>query len=225
MEWTDEADTKLRQYLARPGYDIPVGLGSKEAACSMAAINLSLGFVLTDEPPDCMSEVIGRWIVAVQDRMPDGTRNSPGWRELLPLAAGTGREHETERIDMVLNWMFGTTLPLLQPLADERGFGILWRSMCVKRTEGAAVAARYAAWDSSSWSAAAASYAAEHALRSYHAAKVNLLASTDDSPPLFESGWATDAAQVVTVAIAIDKCAWGRVDPIGLLRKMIYLKP
>jgi hypothetical protein len=70
---------------------LPSGLGTEESACSIAAINLALTGELTDDIPDCMSEVIGRWIIPTQDAMPAELRNSPRWKSLLPLAAGTGQ--------------------------------------------------------------------------------------------------------------------------------------
>ena len=88
--------------------------------------------------------------------MPAEIRNSGAWRELLPLAAGTGRSHEAERTAMVLHWMWGTALPLVQPLADARGFGTAWRQMTTDRTASAAHAAALA-------SAAYAANAAAHA--------------------------------------------------------------
>ena len=76
--------------------EIPRGLGTEEAACSVAAINLALSGELTDRVPECMSPIIGRWIIGVQDRMPAEIRNSQEWRELLPFAAGTGRDRDFE---------------------------------------------------------------------------------------------------------------------------------
>ena len=46
------------------------GVGTKESACSIAAINLALSGELTDRIPVCMSVVIGKWIIGVQDEMP-----------------------------------------------------------------------------------------------------------------------------------------------------------
>jgi len=87
-----------------------------------------------------MSEVIGKWIIRVQDAMPAEMRNSDRWKNLLPLAAGTGREHEQERLQIILNWMWGTVLPSLQPLADKQGFGETWRQMTEERSAEAAMA-------------------------------------------------------------------------------------
>lgn len=117
---------------------LPVGKGTEDEACSVAAINLALTGVLTDEIPECMSEVVGKWIIGVQDAMPDQMRNSVEWKRLLPQAAGTGRFRERERLDIIQEWMWGTVLPSLQGLADERGFGVEWERMTTERTEAAA---------------------------------------------------------------------------------------
>ena len=122
-----------------------VGLGDEESACSIAAINLALTGKLTDQVPDCMSKVIGKWIVRIQDEMPESIRNSPRWRALLPLAAGTGREREQERTEIIMNWVWGTVLPTLTPVAEKGGFGIEWAKMLAERTHEAAEAAAAAA--------------------------------------------------------------------------------
>ena len=121
---------------------LPSGLGDEHAACSIAAINLALSGKLTDDIPPCMSEVIGKWIIKVQDSMPDTMRNSERWKQLLPRAAGTGRAKEKERLAIILDWMWITVLPTIQPLADDRGFGTEWKRLTTERTEAAAAAAR-----------------------------------------------------------------------------------
>ena len=144
--WSTEADQRLRRYLHRDGYQIPKGLGTREAACSIAAINLALTGKLSDDIPECMSEVIGTWILDIQDGIPDVLRNSPEWKELLPLAAGTGREQEQERAEIIMDWLWGTVLPYVQPTADKGGFGGEWQAMCNDRTAEAAREAEEAAW-------------------------------------------------------------------------------
>ena len=114
---TAEQREKIRDYVTT--HHIPQGLGSEEAACSVAAINLALTGELTDKIPNCMSPVIGQWIIRIQDSMPDSMRNSDEWKALLPLAAGTGREKEAERRDMIMGWMWGA-LENLQPVADRK---------------------------------------------------------------------------------------------------------
>jgi hypothetical protein len=128
---TLEQQTAIAAKLA--SMHLPSGLGDEHAACSIAAINLALSGELTDDIPPCMSKVIGKWIIGVQDAMPADMRNSGRWKSLLPLAAGTGRDKEKERLAIILDWMWGTVLPTLQPLADARGFGREWQTMTTER--------------------------------------------------------------------------------------------
>ena len=173
---------------------LPAGLGDEHSACSIAAINLALTGELTGDIPDCMSEVIGRWVINVQDSMPDEMRNSDRWKILLPLAAGTGREKEQERLALVLDWMWGTVLPTLQPLADEEGFGAEWKRMTEERTAEAAAAAADAAADAAAaWAAEAAAWAA-----------------------------ATEAATAAAwVATDAGQDSWEAFDPCALLDRLI----
>ena len=53
--WTQEADARLRDYLA--SHELVDGIGTEESACSIAAINLALTAELTDTIPKCMSKV------------------------------------------------------------------------------------------------------------------------------------------------------------------------
>lgn len=191
------------------GRTIVSGLGTAAAACSVASINLALTGRLTDEIPDCMSQVIGRWIIRVQDAMPAEMRNSGEWRRLLPLAAGTGREHERERRDLVLDWMWGV-LSILQPLADRQGFGDPWRLMCELRTAEAAYEAGQAALDADSAYVIAA--IAADAEAAYRAA---------DSAAHAEAAYR--AAETAAAADARDADAgiWRKTDPVGLLGRLV----
>ena len=141
--FTPEMAQKLESYLA--SHELPNGLGTAERACSVAAINLAISGKLTDKIPDCMSRVVGRWIISVQDAMPHEMRNSTEWKSLLPLAAGTGRSLEKERAKVALDWMWDVVLPVLQPMADAGGYGYAWGAMCVEKTPAAANAANAAA--------------------------------------------------------------------------------
>ena len=185
--------------------NIPAGVGSKENACSIAAINLALSGKLTDEIPDCMSLVIGKWIIKIQDSAPADLRNSERWRRLLlPLAAGTGRGREAERSSVALEWMWSAVLPQLQPLADRHGFGELWRKMSDLRTRAAAYAATSAAAASAAYAAdASAASAADAAASAAYAA--------------------TSAAASYADAAAADADFWHSVDPCGCLERMINL--
>jgi hypothetical protein len=155
---THEEEQQIVEWLA----DHPTltqGVGTEEAACSVAAWNLALTGTLTDKIPDCASEVIGRWIIGVQDSCPpEHCRRDTEWLRLLPLAAGTGRAHEAERLAIVLDWMLGTVLPSVQRVADKNEFGEQWRVICTVRTHAAGNAA-YLAW----YAGNAARYAADAA--------------------------------------------------------------
>ena len=199
---TQGEEQKIADWLAEHP-TLAKGVGSAESACSVAAWNLALTGTLTDKIPDCASEVIGRWIIVVQDSCPpEHGRGHPEWLRLLPLAAGTGRAHEAERLAIVMDWMWGTVLPSLQPLADRRGFGEQWRVMCETRTAYAArCAAAYVAW-----SAADAADAARDAAR-------------DAADAARYAAHAADAAHVAAYAVESD--AWATFAPVDVLRKLI----
>ena len=140
--------TKIQEQAIRDkvnGVTLDSGMGTVESPCSIAAINLALSGILTDDIPDCMSNVIGKWIVIIQDSMPTAIRNSDEWKQLLPYAAGTGRYKEKARIYIILDWMWKKVLPTLQEVANSKNFGGTWQGMLDKKTAGAARAAYAAA--------------------------------------------------------------------------------
>lgn len=120
---SNEAQQSIRDFLK--GHTLSRGVGNKESACSIAAINLALDGRLTDEIPNCMSQIIGNWIIRVQDSMPDEIRNGDEWRNLLPFAAGTGRKSERARLEAILNW-YWELMPEGQEAADRFGIGVMW---------------------------------------------------------------------------------------------------
>ena len=200
--WTDTHAAKLRDYLAT--HELPNGLGSEESACSIAAINLALTGTLTDTIPSCMSLVIGRATIILQDAMPAEMRNSARYKAWLTTAAGTGRDNESERLAVMIEWMWSTVLPELQDVADTQGFGVEWREMCEKRTPDAAYAARAAAY--------AARAAAEAAYAAYAAADAAARAAARAAHAAARAAHAADAAAYADF--------WDRVDPIGVLERM-----
>ena len=232
------------------GMHIPSGLGTEDEACSVAAINLALTGELTAEIPACMSLVIGNWILDVQDAMSDAMRNGADWRYLLPLAAGTGRDHEQQRIDIILDWMWDA-LALVQPTADEEGFGNEWRTMCTERTPdavaNAAEAAKRAAY-AASRAANRAAYAAasraanraEYAAANRAAAKAADMAYAAGNAAI--AAKAAKAADMANAAEAAKRAAyaanraakraanrayaenfdfWQQINPPALLLKLI----
>lgn len=152
---TTEQQAKIEALVQQ--MELTRGVGTEESACSVAAINLALTGELTDKIPDCMSEVTGKWIIGIQDRMPSEMRNSSEWKRLLPLAAGTGRTKESERLSIIMDWMW-ESLKLIQPFADAKGFGEKWAAMCVEKSHAAACAA-----DAATYAANAAACAANAA--------------------------------------------------------------
>jgi hypothetical protein len=196
---TPAQQAAIAAYLA--GRHIPAGVGSLESACSIAAINLALTGRLTDEIPACMSLVVGRWIIVIQDAMPDAMRNGEPWRALLPRAAGTGRAHEAQRLAIILDWMWRTVLPQLQAMADAGGYGAEWARMCSERTEAAA---RAAAWAAEAAGAAWAAWAAWAAAGAARAAA--------------RAAWA--AAEAAARA-ANQQAFWLAVDPPALLARLV----
>jgi hypothetical protein len=193
---TAEQDQAIRQYLATCKL-LSQGLGTNDEPCSIAAINLALTGELTDRIPECMSPVIGKWIITIQDAVPHEMRNSPEWKALLPLAAGTGRGHEQQRIELILDWMWETVLAALQPVANQQGFGDEWSAMLIERSERATDAAVTAA--SAADSASTITSAAHAAARAAYAAD------------------AADAA----AAAAIQPDSWQQFNPCGLLKQLI----
>jgi hypothetical protein len=192
------------------GMHLSSGLGDEHSACSIAAINLALYGRLTDEIPGCMSEVIGRWVIVVQDAMPGALRNSARWKSLLPLAAGTGREQEQERLDIILDWMWDIVLPSLQPLADQHGFGAQWQKMTTERTAESANAAANAAAG-----VARATWAAEEAARAeVEAARAEVEAAV--AATTWVTAWAAEAAEA-------EAEAWENFDPCELLERLIKI--
>jgi hypothetical protein len=219
---TTEDFKKIADFLE--GRHIPAGLGTVAEACSIAAINLALTGRLTDTIPECMSPVVGKWIIKVQDAMPDDLRNSAAWKELIPFAAGTGRANEAERRAIILDWMWGTVLPTLQPIADKRGFGDAWKAMTEGRTRALAVAARTSARAVGD-AAVAAAYVADAAANAANAAAVAAVAAAYAADAADANAANADAADAnaANAADAVRRPAWSTFDPAGLLQRLISL--
>jgi hypothetical protein len=214
---TIEQQTAIAAKLA--SMHLPSGLGDEESACSIAAINLALTGKLTDDIPDCMSEVIGKWIIKVQDSMPDDMRNSERWKQLLPRAAGTGRAKEKERLAIILDWMWGTVLPTLQPLADKQGFGRAWQTMTTERTLEAAEAAASAAAASPAVAGVAAAAAWVAVTATYAAAAAAATATARAADAAYAAEDTADASDAAAWAAWAD--VWQTCDPCGLLERLI----
>jgi len=189
------------------GMKLPRGMGDEHNACSIAAINLALSGRLTDAVPDCMSAVIGDWIIQVQDAMPHKMRNSKAWKSQLPLTAGTGRDHEWERLALIKDWLWTVVLPYLQPVADAGKYGKDWRVMYELRTLGAAMQAAKAAKAVKAFDAVGAADAT--------------WAVISATPSPRAADYAAMAATNVVKKSGDPKKAWSHFDPCGLLAKLV----
>ncbi len=109
--------------------------GEKPNACSIAAINLALTGLVSDDVPACMDDYLGGWIIQVQDELDDKTRNSKEWRRLLPYAAGTAGDSASTkaRQDAYNDYVWEVVLPLLvTPRVEQVGdpkFSALWKKV------------------------------------------------------------------------------------------------
>ena len=222
----EDAPELIREHLKR--HQLCHGVGDEETMSSIVAINLAINGERTFSIPDCMSLAMGRWIIYIQEAIPIDILNGDGWRNLLPLAAVTGRNHEKEIALVAFDWMWDVVIPQLQGLADCRGFGDEWRAMCSYRTAAAAyeaassadraakayvdVTAAYGDDDSDAAAAAARAVA-------YAAARAVAYAS-----PRAYAARAADAARAASAANAANAASadfWRNVDPTKALRKMI----
>ena len=226
--FTYAAQARLKRYLNRPGYIIPSGLGEKHSACSVAAINLAINGELTDSIPDCMSRVIGRWIIEVQDRMPSELRNSERWKTALVYAPGTGRHYEDERTNMLLDWMWRTVLPAGQPVADKHGFGEKWRHMCEQRTKEAANELPRAILEATSGAPTYSHFSPDCAEKVPMLYEVSRYCSSSAYAAAFAAINAGDSkvgfAMSYVLDMSNDPNIWDRFNPIGLLEHLVWYK-
>jgi hypothetical protein len=176
---------------------------------------------LTEEIPEGVSEVVGGWILAIEDEMPHGIRNSDAWKNLLPLAAWTGRQREPERLAELMHWMFRTVLPQLQPAADRRGFGIEWRTMWEHREPATAWDPLIAGGlDERSQIAAVVEHAAHAAAGATQAVR----AAETDKPEAYRYAAREAALAGVDAAAAANGDYWRAIDPVAVLRRLVEVR-
>ena len=208
------------------------GVGTKARPCTMAAINLAIDGRLTDKIPECVSPVIGRWVISIQDAMPLDRLNGARWRALVPAIAGTGREHDGERVAIIMDWMWGIALPQLQPVADACGFGAEWRTMCADRTAAAAFdAADAAALEAAAEAAVLAPRVAARAAAAAEAASWVAFEASAEAAAEVAAEVAARVAAVVEAAVWAPRVAeagmtaeyWTAIDPERLLEQLIMV--
>ena len=80
-----------------------------------------------DAVPRPMSAVIGRFVLETRWSIPDNLRHTTKWRKCLHAAVVSGRNHEPQRLSMLLDWLWTEALPLCQPVGgDAAGIGRRW---------------------------------------------------------------------------------------------------
>lgn len=142
-EVTEETRARLRAALLDETFRLGMGVGTLTGErCTMAAINLILTGKLNDAPHPCVSEVIRRWVMRVQDVIPGRIRNSLAWRTAAVDIAGsaTTRAAELARAQMLVAWMWDRLADpgvLASVPADVRP---AWDVMLCERTAAAATA-------------------------------------------------------------------------------------
>ena len=227
ISYTPENRADLQAYLDT--HEIAQGLGDKESACTLAAINIAMTGKRTHDIPECMSESLGRFVIVLQGSMSNEMRNSARYKRLVVDMPGTGRGQERERADIALEWMWSVVLPELQALADKGRFGAAWRNMLDKRTPDAAADAAKAA-------AYAGAYAVDVAAHVAYAARAARSAAADAARAA-EAGahaaavaartahvaYAARAAYANAHAAAADVGFRRRVDLIGVLERMTHV--
>lgn len=69
------------------------GLNSKTEPCTIAAINLVLRDLFTDDCPECMSPELCEFVITLQDSISEPTRNSAEWKSIIPLLINTKNQN------------------------------------------------------------------------------------------------------------------------------------
>ena len=116
-----------------------------------------------------------------------------------------------------MDWTWDTVLPVLQPLANEKGFGEVWTSMRTKRTAGSASGAEAAL--------------ANKTARFAQAARVARAAHSAAEPDATADTWFVKTERAAAVAVVVGetwsagltqwKNTWTTLDPVGLLRRLV----
>ena len=91
-------------------------------------------WVLTDE----YSVVIDEWTSSIEARTYLNLKYDIKWQMAAKYVRATSDEFNDVYLDMIEEHMWTVVLPYLQPIADENGFGDVWRTMSVERTAEAA---------------------------------------------------------------------------------------
>jgi hypothetical protein len=234
---TDTQQAQLAEAFSSPALRLSRGLGTRGSIdsgerCTIAEIQLVLTGVLSDGPHPCISEMIRRWVIPIQDAMPDEIRNSPAWRAAAPLIAGTATDDErieSERRDLIIAWMWDRLAdePVLAALPDE--VRPAWDRMLAKRTYDDAAAAARAAARAATDAARATARAADAAYYA-DAGDAYAAAAADDATraatyAAYAANAAANGASTTGASTTGDRQAyWRRADPADLLARLVAIR-
>ena len=177
-----------------------------------------------DAVPRPMSAVIGRFVLETRWSIPEDLRHTTKWRKGLHAAVTTGRNHEPQRLSMLLDWLWTAALPLCQPVAGRWGCGGHWREMVSRRTVETCREAARALDEAGGRDSRAASQAALAAHSMFRA--LNELAIRPHSHELAASHIADAASRAVTASTYArpDRAvllAWRRIKVLNLLQRLV----
>lgn len=115
--------------------------------CTFSAMQMALTGTLTDDRPQCVSQLIYDFWIPFQDHLPLNILNSREIRNLIPLIAGTGNDpaDEERRQQTLRSWLYEVVLPLFQEEADRAGMGDEWKEMIRLQTHQAIIETKSAA--------------------------------------------------------------------------------
>ena len=215
--WTDADTRALTEYLA--SHDLGVGKGTIQNTCSLGAINLAQTNTLTDMVPECMSAVIGRWIIRVQDRMPDDTRNSPEWKALLPLAAATGRDigDESRRAKLLIDWLWDGPMTRVLPSVAGLGFEDEWKTMIrIRNIDRASMPRLFRIYFNPPMTPQVSMIYSDLMFKAYRATRGDIQGQVRAD----RVGDATHLAAKAPVWSSVEE-AWRAFDPVNLLKRLI----
>ncbi len=187
-----------------PGEDIG---DTPQTACTIARGWYALNGQLIDDYHPCVSEVVRKWVIHVQDVMPAEIRSSPEWRDAaidIWTTGGATQDVEDERLRLALEWMW-------TGLGDESVWAAVpswllprWQTMLAQRTE-----------------TVARQIAGHHPLD----VKWRIRSAATFTCAALESTDVSDTCDAIagalqTVATLPGSDLWIRLDPAGMLRRL-----
>ena len=219
-----EARKRLWEYLY--SHSLSAGTNTPHSTCSIGAVNLALGNGVIDRIPQSMSQVIGSWIINVQDAMPNRLRNSDGWKKALVASVDTMNNPAAEdrRLELILQTMWGKVIPILQPAADKGGYGEEWLMMSKTKSLASIRAAADAIIDigvpfpGHLYTA----NAAEEATKTVHDYRVThrVMLCSDAAERAYHSANATHYASFSAYKTGISDEFWEQVNPVQILTNL-----